>query len=194
MTPLEGALTGVALAAAAGFRTFLPLLAAGILMRVTEFPAPEALSWASTDGGLLVLGVATLLEVGADKIPLLDNALDLAHTVLRPAAGLLLTVGFAGELSPAAAWTLGILVGAPTALGVHSARAATRGASTGLTGGAANPLLSLLDDAAAVLLVGLAFLVPLLAIALVLLAGAWFLRRWRRRRRRRAAARGPGPP
>lgn len=190
MTPLEGVLTGVALAAAAGFRTFLPLLAAGVAIRYAGIAVPEPLSWASSDGGLLVLGVATVLEVVADKVPVLDNLLDVVQTVLRPAAGLLLTVGFASELSPAAAWTLGILVGAPTALGVHSTRAAARGASTGVTGGMANPLLSLLDDGAAVLLALLAFLVPLVAVALVVLGAALAVRWWVRHRRRKRGRAG----
>lgn len=192
MTPLEGVLTGVALAAAAGFRTFLPLLAAGLAVRYTGFVVPEPFSWAATDGGLLVLGVAALLEILADKVPVLDNVLDVVHTLLRPAAGLLLTVGFASELSPAAAWALGILVGAPTALGVHSARATARGASTGTTGGAANPLLSLLDDLAAVLLTALAILLPVLALGLVVLGALWLGRWWIRRRRRRRHRARPG--
>jgi hypothetical protein len=78
---------------------------------------------------------------------------------------------------PLTASVLGVAVGAPSALVPHAAKATLRAASTALTGGLANPVLSVREDAVAVALFVLAVLVPLAVAAAVLLAAAWLLRR-----------------
>jgi Domain of unknown function (DUF4126) len=77
-----------------------------------------------------------------------------------------------------------VVAGGVTAEGVHAGRAAVRPASTATTGGAGNPILSLIEDAGSALLTVMAFVLPLLAAVLViaLLLALWLL--WRRMRRR----------
>jgi predicted transporter len=85
---------------------------------------------------------------------------------------------------------LGIVVGAPTALAPHAAKAATRGLSTSFTAGIANPILSLAEDVVAAVIAALAILVPtltaLLLIAAVLFAWRWWARRTVRKQTPRA--------
>jgi flagellar biogenesis protein FliO len=67
------------------------------------------------------------------------------------------------------------------ALAVHGLKAKTRLGSTVATAGHANPLLSILEDSGALVLVVTAILAPLLALAFVI-ALVWCVGRWRRRR------------
>lgn len=124
-----------------------------------------------------------MAEVLADKIPVLDHALDIVHSIARPAAGALAAAGAFYTLSPTYALARGIILGAPLAGGLHFTRAGTRVASTATTGGLGNPVLSTLEDVAAGVGVVLALVAPLLT--LVAIAGAaFFLFRWLRGRRR----------
>ena len=85
---------------------------------------------------------------------------------------------------PLTAVTLGIVVGAPTSLEPHAAKSVARTASTALTAGLANPVLSVIEDVLAVALFVLTVLVPLVVAALVLTLALIVLRR---RARLRAA-------
>ena len=83
---------------------------------------------------------------------------------------------------PLTAWVLGAAVGAPASLVPHAAKTGLRLASTAFTAGLANPLVSLLEDLATLLLFALAVLVPLLIAALLLVTATLVLRRLLRRR------------
>jgi len=76
---------------------------------------------------------------------------------------------------------LGIAVGAPSALVPHAAKSTLRVVSTSFTGGLANPVLSLLEDALAFVLFVFTVVVPVLVASLVLLAGFLVARRLLRR-------------
>ena len=66
-------------------------------------------------------------------------------------------------------------VGALNALGVHTASATVRTASTATTLGLANPLVSLVEDGIAIVGVVLAVLVPVAAAALAIVCTALVL-------------------
>ena len=169
-------LTGVALAASAGFRVFLPLLAVGVAGRWAGFPVAPALSWVTTDAALVMFAAAAIAEFAADKVPAVDHALDAAQTFLSPVAGALVLLGPALALTPAYGIALAIVAGAPVAGLVHATTATARVKSSLGTGGAANPVLSVVEDVLALLTIVVGFLLPLLA----LLAVAWLImRRWR---------------
>src|SRR5690606_6299037 len=124
------------------------------------------LEWTATDAGLLLLLVATLLEVLGDKIPVVDHALDVAATFLKPAAGVLLPAALLHDASPMAAWTLGIIAGGPIALGVHTTKAGTRAVSSATTAGIVNPVLSFIEDALAMIILLFTVIAPLIAALL----------------------------
>jgi hypothetical protein len=182
MTLALAALTGIALAACAGLRVFLPLFAAGAAARFFDWPLASSMAWLSGDAALVTFGVASMVEVLADKVPALDHALDAAQTFLAPVAGAMVAVSALPELSPPAALALGIVTGAPIAGGVHGIAAGARLGSSVLTLGAGNPVLSLIEDVLAGLGVLLAFVIPLVAVVGIALV-ALGIRRWRRARR-----------
>jgi hypothetical protein len=173
---------GVALAACAGLRAFLPLLLAGILARAGWLELGPSFQFLASNRALALFGVASLLEILGDKIPVVDHALDALGTPLRPAAGALLAASVLGQVSdPLTALALGTAVGAPAALVPHAAKSALRAASTTFTGGIANPILSLVEDAASLVLFVLAVLVPLLVVGLLAFAIVLISRNLRRR-------------
>jgi len=169
---------GVGIAAACGLRAFLPLLVVGLAARLGLVQLRPGSEWLAGDIALVALGAATVLEIAADKIPLVDHALDAIATVLRPMAAWMgataLLVNWPSPLRQLVALTL-----AAGALALHGAKAKLRLGSTGLTAGHANPLLSVAEDAVALLLAA-AVLVPFLAVLAVALV-AWVLSRRRAR-------------
>jgi hypothetical protein len=173
----------IALAASAGLRAWLPVLLAGVLARLGVLDLGPSFQFLASNKALIVLGVATVVEIAGDKIPAVDHFLDVIGTPLRPAAGALLASSVLGTVSdPLTAIVLGTAVGAPSALVPHAAKSALRAASTVTTGGLANPLLSLLEDVISLLTFIAAVLVPLVVV--IMLGLTLFLAsRWLRRRR-----------
>jgi uncharacterized membrane protein len=177
----------IALAACAGLRAMVPLLLAGVAARMGWLNLGPSFHFLSGNYALLLFGLATVIEIVGDKIPAVDHALDVIHTVLRPLAGSVLAAAALSAVSePVTALVLGIVLGAPTATVPHMTRAGVRVASTLFTGGLANPLLSILEDVVSVLFFVLAVVVPVVAV-LVLVVVALLVTRYLRRRRRRVA-------
>lgn len=173
------ALAGIALAAACGLRAFLPLLVLGLASRAGLIELHAGARWLSDDLALVTLGVATVIEILGDKIPVVDHVLDAIGTVLRPvAAWVAAYAAFSAWPSPwgqLAAVALGTV-----AVGVHVAKAKLRIGSTATTLGTANPVLSVAEDVMSLLLAALAVIAPI-AIALALVAIVWIVSRLRRR-------------
>lgn len=179
----------IALAACTGLRAWLPLLLTGGLARAGFLDLGPSFQFLSSNKALVVFALATAFEVLADKVPAVDHALDAISTVLRPAAGALLAASVLGTLKdPLTALALGTAVGAPASLVPHAAKSLLRTASTGLTGGLANPALSLAEDGFTVALFALAVLVPLVVVAGMAVAAYWIVRRLARPSRAAQAA------
>ena len=193
MDAFSAAAFGVVLAATAGLRAFLPVFSASLMAWMTDLPLPDNLAWLEKPQTVLIFGVATVLEILGDKIPIVDHALDGVQVLTKPVLAALAATPFLYQLSPEYSVAIGILLGAPLALGVHSAKATARLGSTATTAGVGNPFLSLAEDVAAIASIILGFLAPL--VALVLMAVTIFLiarLALRVRRRRRASAQGRG--
>jgi hypothetical protein len=174
---------GIGLAACAGIRAWLPLLMAGGLARWGIIELGDSFQFISSDRALILFGVATVIEILADKVPAVDHALDSLSTVLRPAAGSLLAASVLWQVSdPLTALALGVAVGAPTSLVPHAAKSLLRAASTTFTGGLANPFISILEDLMAVALFVLTVLIPVVVAAMLVLVGLLVARRLARRR------------
>jgi Domain of unknown function (DUF4126) len=174
---------GIGLAACAGLRAWLPLLLAGLLARAGVLELGPSFRFIASNEALILFGVATVVEIVGDKIPAVDHALDALSTVLRPAAGSLLAASVLWRIpDPLTALALGVAVGAPSALVPHAAKSALRAASTALTGGLANPLLSLVEDLAAVFVFVITVALPVATAIVILVVGGLVLRRVLRRR------------
>lgn len=172
---------GIALAACAGLRAWLPLLLASLLARAGWLDLGPSFQFLASNKALVLFAVATFIEIVGDKVPVVDHALDVIGTPLRPAAGALLAASVLGQVSdPLTALVLGTAVGAPAALLPHAAKTALRAASTTFTGGLANPVISLIEDGATFVLFVLAVLVPLVVVGLLAIVLLLITRRLRR--------------
>ena len=66
------AAAGTAIAAACGLRAFLPLLALGLAARFGMFHLRPGAEWMASDPALWALGIATVLEIASDKVPVVS--------------------------------------------------------------------------------------------------------------------------
>jgi hypothetical protein len=176
-----GVLTGLGLAAACGFRVFVPLFVAAIATRAGALQPAEGFAWIGSTPALLCLGSATALELAAYSVPWLDNALDALATPAAAVAGALVAATFAGELDAWLRWTLAATAGGGLALAVQLPSAALRAVSSASTGGLGNPVVAAGEAFGAGVGASLAIALPLLVpAALVALGvGAWMLLRAR---------------
>lgn len=177
---------GVALSAACGFRVFVPLLVAAIGVRTGDIAVAESFAWVGSDASILLLAVATALEIAAYYVPWVDNALDLLATPVAIVAGTLVTATFIVDMSPMLRWTVAAIAGGGVAGTVQLATAGVRAISTATTGGLANPLVSTAEAAVSTTLAIMAIVVPIVALLTLCLVG-WVLYRRITRGRRQAA-------
>jgi hypothetical protein len=164
---------GISLAACAGLRAWLPLLGVGLLARTGHVPLNPAFAFLARTDLLIVLGVATAIELLGDKFLIVDHFLDLVGTVARPVAGTLLAASVLTHADPVVSTVLGLILGGSTAFTIHAGKAAVRTQSTALAplhAGTGNAALSLGEDAISLGGIGLAVWVPVLAFLLTVCA------------------------
>ena len=188
-------LTGTGLAIAAGLNAYVPLLALGLAGRFLDVvQLPAAWSWLENEWVLGILVVLLVIELIADKVPVVDTVNDWVQSIVRPASGgIVFGTGATSETAavsdPAAFVDSGgwvpIVIGIAIALLVHLAKMALRPAANALTAGAAAPVLSTIEDVGAVLLSLFALLVPVLVVVMLVGAVAAVILRLRRARQRR---------
>lgn len=191
-------LTGTGLAVAAGLNAYIPLLILGLGGRFLDFvQLPAAWTWLENEWVLVILGVLLVIEIVADKIPVVDSINDWIQTLVRPASGGIAfgtgsTSSTAVVTDPASFFTsnawVPVAIGVLLALGTHLAKMASRPALNVLTFGAAAPIMSATEDVSSVVLSFLALLFPLLviiAIGGVVVGFVALFRRAARKRRER---------
>lgn len=191
-------LTGSGLAISAGLNAYVPLLALGLAGRFLDgVELPAGWVWLENPWALGILGVLLVIELVADKIPIIDNINDWLQTLVRPTAG---GIAFASGSTaattvvsdPAAFFSsnqwVPIALGAGMALVVHVTKAASRPVVNAATLGTATPLVSTAEDVGSVAVSVLALLVPLVIIVVIPLVAWlvwWIARAYLRRRRAR---------
>tara|TARA_R110000868_G_scaffold281196_1_gene541578 strand:- start:4135 stop:4698 length:564 start_codon:yes stop_codon:yes gene_type:complete len=160
---------GVGLAASVGFRIFLPLFFLSLAAYFNVWELNENWQWIGSLTALIVLGVATIVEIFAYFIPWLDNLLDSFAIPMAALAGTAVMVSTASNLDPVITWTLAIIAGGGTATAIKGASATGRLASTATTGGMANPVIGLVETGTAAVVATASIFVPMLAVFLVLI-------------------------
>lgn len=158
-----------ALTTSAGIRAILPLAAVSFAAHAGWIHPAGEFTWLGHASVMWVLTALAVLEMAADKIPLLDHAVHFIQVAAKPAAAAIL---IGGTTHPHGNEELIFLmvIGALNALGIHGAVVATRAASTVGTAGLANPILSALEDTGSIGTIALAFAAPAIAAVLALIA------------------------
>ena len=160
---------GVALAAATGFRVFLPMLIASGAAYTGHLHLDDSFAWLGSPSALIMLSVATLIEVAAYYIPVVDNLLDVVSTPAAFIAGTIVSAAVMTDMPPMVKWTAAVIAGGGVAGLTRGLSGVLRAHSTVLTGGMGNFVLSTAELGGAVLISFLALAAPLAAIALVAL-------------------------
>jgi hypothetical protein len=200
-------LTGTGLAVAAGLNAYIPLLILGLAGRFIDFiELPEAWRWLENEWVLGILAVLLVIEIVADKIPVVDSINDWLQTIVRPAAGGIAFGTGAGSATaivedPASFFTsnawVPVAVGVVLALGTHVTKMAARPALNAVTAGAAAPIVSTAEDVGSVILSFLALLLPILVLVvlggLVVAVVSLFRRAGRKKRATTAAVEENAP-
>lgn len=190
LMPLLSIALGLGLAAAAGLRVFVPLLALGIASRAGWVQLADGFEWLASDHALIAFGTATLVEVLAYHVPFLDHLLDTLATPSAVVAGTLASAAVLTDLPPIVKWTVAVLAGGGAAGLVQTATVLARVGSTTFTGGLGNVLLASFELFGAIGTVILAIALPLVTLALVLtllVVAAYAITRVARRRAGRGA-------
>ncbi|WP_418995759.1 DUF4126 domain-containing protein, partial [Akkermansia sp.] len=157
------------LGAACGFRIFVPLLVAAIAIRGGFLTVTPEFAWLGGTAALVTLSVATLLEIAAYYIPVIDHTLDVLGAPAAIVAGTILAAGFIGSMDPMLKWGLAAIAGGGAAGIIHGGMAAIRGAASAATGGLGNSVVTTAETASASIVAVLACVLP---VAAVLLAAA----------------------
>ena len=183
---IAGVCLGIGLAAAVGFRVFLPLLFLSLAGFYEVIPLNESWQWVGSLTAIVVLGIATVIEIAGYYIPWVDNALDTIAVPLATIAGTLAVAATVGDLDPVITWALAIIAGGGTAAAISGTSSAVRLTSSATTGGIANPVVSTVETATASVFSVLAIFIPILAGVLVVLL-FFFVFRYYKKRRQKAA-------
>ncbi|MDM1062608.1 DUF4126 domain-containing protein [Empedobacter falsenii] len=171
MSTIFSLFLGIGLAAAAGFRIFLPLFVLSLAVKFggSFINLDESWMWVGSTPALITLGVAMLVEIGAYYIPIIDNLLD---TIAVPLAGIAGTIAVGitmPEMNEVATWALAIIAGGGTAAAISGTTAAARAVSTTTTAGAGNFLVNTGETFSSIVLSITAIVLAPLAFIFVLI-------------------------
>jgi hypothetical protein len=172
---------GVALAAATGFRVFLPMLIVSGAAYTGHLHLDDSFAWLGTPSALIMLSVAAAAEVLAYYIPIVDNLLDTVATPAAFVAGTIVSAAVMIDAPPMVKWTAAVIAGGGIAGLTQAMTGILRAHSTVLTGGLGNPIIATAELGAAALISFLALAAPTIAIALVVVFLVAALRLVRRR-------------
>jgi hypothetical protein len=161
-------LIGISLSSACGFRVFLPVLICSIAARFDILSLPSNMGWASSNLAIIVLSVATVLEIAAYYIPVVDNALDFISVPVSSIAGILVMFSFFNVDNDILRWATAAVLGGGSA-GIFSASISIiRIFITTLLAGLGNWIVSTLEWIFALVLSILAIFAPIISIFLLI--------------------------
>jgi len=188
VTIIMATLMGISLAAASGFRVFLPpfLLSLAARFNVVWFLDIDLIGtqfeFFTSTLSIVVLGIATVAEFAAFYAPWVDSVLDTIATPASIVAGVAMTAIVLEGNDPIIQWTIAIVAGGGVAATIQSATVAIRGLSSTFTFGLGNPAVATSENVASVVLTLIAILIPFLSALFVLLIVALLLRMKRKKK------------
>ena len=168
METLLAIFVGIGLAAACGFRIFVPLLVMSVASLSGQLTLSPEFAWIGTYPALAAFAIATIFEIAAYYVPWLDNLLDTVAVPAATVAGTIVMASAVSDMSPFLKWGLAVIVGGGVAGTVQGFTAITRIASTATTGGLGNSVVSTAEAGGSLVMSILALAVPVLAAILVL--------------------------
>lgn len=167
---ISGLSAAFGLSGSAGLNAYIPLLMVALASR---FPTSDPLLTLAQPFDFLgnwwviaILAVLLVVEVVADKLPVIDSTNDVIQTFVRPVAGAILFAGSANvitDVHPLLSLGAGLLV----AGGVHATKTVARPVVTATTAGTGNWAVSIAEDVTAFFVSLLALILPIVAVILL---------------------------
>jgi hypothetical protein len=157
---------GLALAAAAGFRVFVPLLALSLAARGDWIELSPSFDWLATTPASVALATAMVLEVAAYYVPFFDNLLDTLSAPVAVLAGIVASASLLTDLPPWVQYSIAVIGAGGTAGVVHASTSLLRLKSSAATAGLGNPILATMELVGAVVIALMALLAPVIALVL----------------------------
>ena len=186
VTVIMATLMGISLAAASGFRVFLPpfLLSVAARLDIVWFLELDLVGtqfeFFTSTLAIIILGIATAAEFAGYYAPWIDNALDTIATPASILAGVVMTAIVLEGSEPIIQWAVAIVAGGGVAATIQSATVATRSLSSTFTFGLGNPAVATGENIASVALTLIAILIPFISAFVVILVVALLVRMKRR--------------
>jgi len=159
---------GLGLAAAVGFRIFVPFLIVSLAAYTGHLQLANGFAWIGTLPAVIMFGAATVLEIGAYAIPWLDHLLDVIAGPLAVICGAVLMSSAVFELDPLIKWPVAIIAGGGTAGLIRGANAGVRLTSSVTTAGIGNPIVATVETISSIVMSALALVLPVVAMLLAL--------------------------
>ena len=169
MDLLAAIAAGIALAAACGFRVFLPLMATSIAARAGYIDPSSGFEWLNSNVALALFGAASVAEVAGYYIPWFDHALDTIASPAAVIAGTVVAAAAFGDVHPAIKWSSALIAGGGAAAAVQGGTVATRAISGGTTGGLGNPVVATFELLASAVMSILAIVLPIVALIVTII-------------------------
>ncbi len=157
------AFIGIGLAAATGFRVFMPMFAVSLASYFGWIPMNESFEWLAGLPTLITTGIAMVAEILAYYIPFIDHLLDTISVPLATIAGSVMFASQFADIGTFPQWALALIAGGGTAAAISSGFAGTRAASTATTGGLGNSVVATTETAGAGIMSFLALAAPVIA-------------------------------
>ena len=164
---------GLGLAAACGFRVFVPLLVMSVATRSGHLELSSGFDWIGSNAAIASLAVATILEIAGYYVPWLDNLLDLVAAPAAVVAGVVVTASAVADMSPMMRWSLAVIAGGGVAAVVQTGTSLVRSFSSVTTFGFGNPIVSTVEAVGALAMATMAVLVPVFAGVMVVVGVAF---------------------
>ncbi len=187
VTIVMATLMGISLAAASGFRVFLPpfLLSLAARFDVIWFLDIDLVGtqfeFFTSTLAIVVLGIATIAEFVGFYAPWVDNALDSIATPAAIIAGVSMTAIVLEGSDPVVQWAVAIIAGGGVAATIQAATVTTRSLSSTFTFGLGNSTVATGENVASIALTLIAILIPFISAFVVILVVALLFRVKRRR-------------
>ncbi len=161
---------GISLAACCGFRVFIPLLIASVAAKFGWLQVSSGFEWLGTIPAIISFVLASILEIAAYYIPVVDNFLDTLTTPSSVVAGTVIAASAFVDFDPSLKWTLAIIAGGGTAGVIQAGTGLLRIGATKFTAGLGNSALATTENFLSIFGTVCALVIPVLMAVLFVAA------------------------
>lgn len=140
---------------------------ASIASKFNWLPVSAGFEWLGTIPAIVAFAVASVLEIAAYYIPVVDNFLDTLTTPCSMVAGTVIAASAFVDFDPMLKWTLAIIAGGGTAGIIQAGTGLLRLGSTKFTVGSGNSIVATTENIFSIVGSLLSLILPVLMLTIV---------------------------